>query len=173
MQTMSGLFDTLPREAASVTRALWMRRAWLLLFLTVPVAGLLNLFGQQPTESHASAPAARMTLAAPKVVRGGLLFQARIDIRAVRTIQAPRLVLDEGWFEGMQFNPMEPQAPSESPRDGKVEFSYDTLRAGDLLRIWFQFQANPPQPGRRSFAVELDDATQPVVRIDRTLRVLP
>jgi hypothetical protein len=170
---MSGSFDTLPREPPGITRALWTRRAFLLLFGAFALAGLLNVFGQQPADSGASSPAARMTLSAPKVVRGGLLFQARLDIRAVQRIQDPRLVLDEGWFEGMQFNSMEPQGQSESPRDGKVEFTYDTLEAGDLLRVWVQFQANPPQPGRRSFAVELDDATTPVARIDRKITVLP
>jgi hypothetical protein len=170
---MSGSFDTLPHEQPSVSRALWARRLWLLLFAAVALAALLNVFGQQPADSHASSPAARMTLSAPEAVRGGLLFQARLEIRAVRAIKSPRLVLDEGWFEGMQFNSMEPQAAGESPRDGRVEFSYDTLEAGDLLRVWVQFQANPAQPGRRSFAVELDDATTPIARIDRHITVLP
>ena len=170
---MSDAFDTLPREQPGVRRALWVRRGWLLLFAAIALAALLNVFGQQPTESVASSPAARMTLSAPKTVRGGLLFQARLEIRAARTIEEPRLVLDEGWFEGMQFNSMEPQAQNESPRDGKVVFSYDTLEAGDLLRIWVQFEANPPQVGRRSFAVELDDATEPLVRIDRDITVAP
>ena len=170
---MAGTFDTLPREQPGITRALWVRRIWLLLFAAFALAALLNVFGQQPTESSASSPAARMTLSAPEVVRGGLLFQARLEIRADQTIQEPRLVLDEGWFEGMQFNSMEPAASSESPRDGKVVFSYDTLEAGDLMRIWVQFEANPPMVGRRSFAVELDDGTEPVARIDRDITVLP
>jgi hypothetical protein len=170
---MSDSFDTLPREHPGVRRSLWLRRVWLCLFAAVAIAALLNVFGQQPTDSVASSPTARMTLSAPEAVRGGLLFQARLEIRAVRTIKAPRLVLDDGWFEGMQFNSTEPQATSESPRDGKVVFSYDTLEAGDLLRIWVQFEANPPQIGRRSFAVELDDATEPLVRIERDITVLP
>ena len=170
---MTGSFVTLPREQPSVRRGLWWRRGLLSLFAAVAIAALLGLFGQQPTDSVASSPAATMRLSAPKSVRGGLFFQARLEIRAVRTIEEPRLVLDEGWFEGMQFNSMEPQAESESPRDGKVVFSYDQLAAGDLLRIWVQFEANPPQVGRRSFAVELDDATQPLARIDRDITILP
>jgi hypothetical protein len=169
---MSGSFDTLPREQPSIGRALLVRRIWMLLFAAVALAALLNLFGQQPTDSVASSSAARVTLSAPETVRGGLLFQARLEVRAVRRIEAPRLVLDEGWFEGLQFNSMTPQATSESPRDGQVVFSYDTLEAGDLLRIWVQFEANPSQGGRRSFAVELDDATEPVARIDRHITVL-
>jgi hypothetical protein len=170
---MSATFDTLPRQQPSVGRALWMRRAWLVLFAAIAVAALLNVFGQQPKDSAASSPEARMTLSAPETVRGGILFQARLEIRALQTIEEPRLVLDEGWFEGLQVNSTEPQAGSESSRDGKVVLSYDTLEAGDLLRIWVQFQANPPNVGSRSFAVALDDATTPLVRIDRDLTVLP
>ncbi len=134
---------------------------------------LLDVFGQEATESSASGPAAAMTLSAPRTVRGGLLFEARIEIRAVRQIQEPRLVLGDGWFEGMQFNSIEPQPESEVTRDGKVVFTYDTLAPGDVLRIWTEFQVNPPNVGSRSFSVELDDATEPVVRIDREITVLP
>ena len=106
-------------------------------------------------------------------MRGGLFFQARLDIRASQAISEPRLVLDEGGFESMQVNSTEPQADSESSRDGKVVLTYAELAPGDLLRIGVQFEVNPPQAARRSFAVELDDATRPVARIDRDITVLP
>jgi hypothetical protein len=170
---MSDAFVTLPREQPSVQRGLWTRRVVLALFAVILVAALLNVFGQEPTESVASAPAATMTLSAPKTVRGGLFFQARLEIRASQPISEPRLVFDEGWFESMQVNSTEPQADSESSRDGKVVFTYSELKPGDLLRIWVQFEVNPPQVARRSFAVELDDATRPIARIDRDITVLP
>jgi hypothetical protein len=135
--------------------------------------GLLEVFGQKTTESVASTPAATMALSAARTVRGGLLFQARLEIRAVRQIQEPRLVLGEGWFEGMQFSSTEPQPASEVTRDGKVGFTYDTLAPGDLLRVWIEFQVNPLNIGSRSFAVELDDATEPVPTIARDIAVLP
>jgi hypothetical protein len=51
--------------------------------------------------------------------------------------------------------------------------TYDTVAAGDLVRIWMQFQVDPPTVGSRSLAVALDDATEPVVTIDRDITVLP
>jgi len=170
---MTDSFVNLPREAPGVRRGLWARRLILTAFAAIALLGLLDVFGQKAAESSASGPAAAMTLSAPRAVRGGLLFEARIEIRAVRQIQEPRLVLGDGWFEGMQFNSIEPQPESEVTRDGKVVFTYDTLSPGDVLRIWTEFQVNPPNVGSRSFSVELDDATEPVVRIDREITVLP
>jgi hypothetical protein len=166
-------FANLPREAPGVRRGLWARRLVLLVFAAVALLGLLDVFGQKESESVASAPAATMSLSAPRAVRGGLLFQARLEIRAAQQIEEPRLVMDEGWFEGMQFNSIEPHPASEASRDGKVVLTYDALAPGDVLRIWVEFQVNPPNVGSRSFAVALDDATEPVVRIDRDITVLP
>jgi hypothetical protein len=170
---MTDSFVHLPREAPGVRRGLWTRRLVLTLFALFALAGLLDVFGQKATESSAASPAAAMTLSAPRTVRGGLFFQARLEIRATRQIQEPRLVLDEGWFEGMQFNSIEPQPASEAARDGKVVLTYDSLAPGDLLRIWLQFQVNPSNVGSRSYAIALDDATEPVVTIDRDITVLP
>jgi hypothetical protein len=166
-------FSTLPREHVGTRHGPWTRRAVVALFTLVAVLGLLNLFGQRTSDSTAAVPAVAMTLSAPRTVRGGLFFQARIDIRARQAIQHPRLVLNDGWFEGMQFNSTEPQAAGEAGRDGKVVLSYDSLAAGDHLRIWVQFEANPTSVGTRSFGLELDDATTPVARIARDITVLP
>src|SRR4051812_9069466 len=96
---MTDSFVTVPREAPGVRRGLWTRRVVLCVFAAVAVLGLLDVFGQKATGSSASSPRATMALSAPRAVRGGLLFQARVEIRATGTIKDPRLVLDEGWFE--------------------------------------------------------------------------
>src|SRR5690242_1012942 len=103
---------------------LWTRRAFVALFVLVGLLALLNVFGQRASSSQALAPAARMTLRAPETVRGGLLFQSRIDIRALRPIQNPRLVFDDGWLEEMQVNSIEPAPQSESSRNGRLVLSY-------------------------------------------------
>jgi hypothetical protein len=113
-----------------------------------------------------------MIVSAPNVVRGGLIYQATIDITAVADIQHPRLVFAEGWLEGMQVNSIEPAPDSENSRSGRLELSYGELKPGDRLKIWLQFQVDPTNPGRRSHALELDDETQPLARVARTIRVL-
>ena len=73
----------------------------------------------------------------------------------------------------MQVNSIEPSPESESSRDGRVVLSYGELKAGDLLRIWLQFEVDPTNVGRRSYGLELDDEERPLARIDRSIRVLP
>jgi hypothetical protein len=162
-----------PDSGRSVIVGLWVRRLVLTVFAVLVALALLDWFGQQPSDSVAASPAATLRLSAPQAVRGGLLFQSRIEIRARRTIKFPRLVLGEGWTEGMQVNTIEPNPSTEASRDGRLVLTYDQLNPGDLLVIWLQFQVDPTNVGRRSYAVELDDQTTPLARIDRRLTIFP
>ena len=167
------LFSDVPADNHRLGVGLWARRAFTLLFALVAAVALWGVFGQRASDSRAAGPAARMTLSAPEVVRGGLFFQSRVEIRALAAIEHPRLVLDTGWLEGMQVNSIVPAAESETSRDGKVVLSYGGLESGDVLRIWFQFQVEPTNVGRHPYGIELDDAQEPLARIERTLTVLP
>ena len=51
--------------------------------------------------------------------------------------------------------------------------SYDSLKQGDLMRIWFQFEVDPTLTGRRSYGVALDDETTELARVSRSLTVMP
>jgi hypothetical protein len=164
--------DLLP-ETRSTPVGLWARRAVLALFAVIAAFALLDRFGQGTSESAMVGTAASLRVIAPETVRGGLLFQSRIEIRARRDVTLPRIVLDRGWMEGMQINSIEPAAMSESSRSGRVVLSYDQLAAGDLLRIFLSFQVNPTYVGRRSYGVELDDGRVQIARTNRSLTVLP
>ena len=168
---MAELFTDVESRGARI--GLVARRVWIGLFALFAAAALAGLIGQRPTRSQAASRDARVRLEAPAVVRGGLFFQARIDIRALAPVQHPRLVFDEGWLEGMQVNSIEPAAESESSRDGRLVLSYGALEPGDVLRVHLQFEVNPTNVGVRSYGLELDDAERPLVRLDRSIRVLP
>jgi hypothetical protein len=170
---MTDTFVRLVRESPGLTVALWARRAVMTVLAVVALLALMNRFGQKPAQSTVRTPAATMTLSAPSTVRGGLFFESRVDIRAARAIEHPRLVLDSGWVEGMQVNSITPEPVGQSARDGRVVTSYDALKPGDLLRVWFQFEVNPTNVGRRSYAIELDDAERPVARLTPDITVLP
>jgi hypothetical protein len=160
-------------EPRSEIVGLWTRRAVLTIFAAIAVLGLLDVFGQGTTQTAASTPAAVLRVTAPQAVRGGLFFQSRVEVRARRAIAHPRLVLDEGWVEGMQFNSIEPNPVSEASRDGRVVLSYDGLDAGRRLVVWMQFEVNPTSAGHRSYALELDDADTKIAAIDRHITVFP
>src|SRR5437763_8960389 len=76
----------------------WAPRIGLALFCALPVLALFNVFGQAPTVKTVANPNgfATMTVSAPTKMRGGLLYEARFDIRAKREIKDAVLVLDSG-----------------------------------------------------------------------------
>jgi hypothetical protein len=150
------------------------RRVVMTLLAVIPLLALLDVFGQQAGSTIAATPRARMELSAPSAVRGGLFFQSRVEIHALDRIAHPRLVLDEGWLEGMQVNSIEPAASDEESRDGRLVLSYSTLEKGDVLKVWLQFEVDPTSgAGRRAYGLVLDDDEQPVARIAHTLNVFP
>jgi hypothetical protein len=172
---VSGLFsqiaaDTSPR---GVELGMWARRAVLTLFAAIAALGLVNLFGQHTSERATSSAAATIRVTSPSAVRGGLFFQSRVEVRAARAIDHPRFVLERGWLEGMQVNSIEPSPVGEASRDGRLVLSYDGLKAGDRLVIWFQFEVNPTNIGHRSYALELDDGETPIGRVRRHLTIFP
>ena len=114
-----------------------------------------------------------MTLKAPESVRGGVFFQSRVDVPCAGADRAPAAGVRRGWLEGMQVNSIEPAAESESSRDGRLVLSYGALEPGDLLRVWLQFEVNPTNVGTRSYGIELDDEDRPLVRLPRSITVLP
>jgi hypothetical protein len=160
-------------ESRALHGGLWVRRAAMAAFAVIALLALAGVFGQGGSTTRAAGPQATMSLGAPKTVRGGLFFQARVEVRALRDVEHPRFVLARGWTEGLQVNSIEPSAATESSRDGKLVLSYDKLSAGDRMTIWFQFQVDPTAPGRRDLSIELDDAEQPIARIPRKLTVMP
>jgi hypothetical protein len=172
---MTELFRDLAEapESRALNRGLWARRAVMTALVAVCALALADVAGQRGSTSTAAAPGATLKLGLPHAVRGGLLFQAKVEIAAHRDIDHPRLVLGTGWTEGMQVNTIEPGAASEGSRDGHLELSYNKIDAGSSATIWFQFQVDPTEAGRRDFTIELDDARRPVARIARTVTVFP
>jgi hypothetical protein len=145
----------------------------MVLLAVLPVAALIGLIGQHESSSTAIAPAATLRLTAPKTVRGGLFYQARVEVVAHADLKFPSLVVDDGWVEGTQFNSVTPQAPNENALNGKVQLGYGELPAGHRLTVWFEFQVNPTNDGEHPYGIQLDNGNRPVTRIQRTIRVLP
>jgi hypothetical protein len=151
----------------------WARRALLVLLALPVVLGLSGALGQETMTRSATVPQARLALDAPSVVRGGLMWRARISVQALRTISHPRLILAPGYINGMQLNTIEPSPTGEASRGPRLVLSYDELSAGDELVAYLQFQTNPTTMGGQDATVALDDATRPLVRVDHTITVLP
>jgi hypothetical protein len=149
------------------------RRIVFSLLVVLAALGLANVFGQEEVASAVAGEAARLTVDAPEALRGGLYYQARFTIEALRDVEAATLVFDPGWTEQMQMNTIEPSPVNESSRDGRLAFDFGHLAPGDRLVVYLQYQVNPAHFGRASQGVELHDGETLIGRIDRTLTVFP
>jgi hypothetical protein len=145
-----------------------LRHAFLLLVTAFVIAALLNVFGARPASSEAGAAAATLKVTAPERVRGGLLYQARLEIHAREAIGAPTLVFDRGWIEETTINTVQPE-PAETTTDlGHLKVRYPPLAPGRTLAVYVSLQANPNDVGTHDADVALYDADEEIVSIDRT-----
>jgi hypothetical protein len=144
--------------------------AALLVFLGL---GLFNLFGQHPSTTTAEAAAATLEVYAPERIRGGLYYEARFRVDAVRELKEATLVLDPGWAEGITINTVEPSPVGEASRDGKLVFVLGRIPAGQKHLFFLQLQVNPTNVGHRSQDVQLYDGDELLATVDRSVTVFP
>jgi hypothetical protein len=154
-------------------RDVLFRRGALSAILVLIALGLLNLFGQHPSATTAESPEARLEVHAAERVRGGLFYQARFRIDAVRELEEATLVLDPGWSEGITINTVEPAPVSEASRDGRLVFELGRIPAGQKHVFFLQLQVNPTNVGHRSQNVRLFDGDELLAMVERTVTVFP
>lgn len=154
--------------------ATWTRRVLLGLLAVLVVLGLANTFGQSPTVSQAQAPVATLRVTAPADLRGGLIFQVRVDIEARSSLAKPSLEFSPAWFEAMTLNSLAPQPATESTRDGDPVFVLSPIPAGHRATYWFYFQVNPTNVGwHRTETLTLFDGATRLAAIHRTITIYP
>jgi hypothetical protein len=154
-------------------RHLWVRRALFGLVALVPLAALLDVFGQEQQTAAAESARAALSVTGPQRLRGGLLFTGKYRVTARVDIADARLVLDPGWTDEMQVNSIVPQPRSQTSRNGRVVLDLGRVPAGSTSVTFIGYQVNPTNVGRRAEGVELDDGSRPLVRIHRTVTIFP
>jgi hypothetical protein len=154
-------------------RDVLFRRVALGAILVLLALGLLNVFGQRPATLTAESSAATLKVYAPERVRGGLYYEARFTIEALRELKAAALVLDPGWAEGTTINTVEPSPVSEASRDGNLAFELGRIPAGKKYLFFLQLQVNPTNVGHRSQQVQLFDGEELLATVERTVTVFP
>ena len=154
-------------------RDVLLRRVALCVISVLLALGLLNVFGQRPSATTAESEAARLEVYAPERVRGGLFYQARFRIDALRELEEATLVLDPGWAEGITINTVEPAPVGEASRDGKLAFDLGRIPAGQKHLFFLQLQVNPTNVGHRPQNVRLYDGDELLSTIERTITVFP
>jgi Mn2+/Fe2+ NRAMP family transporter len=151
----------------------YYRRLLLALIAVLPVLALLGVFGQKPSTISTNAGTASLSVTAPSRLRSGLIFQVKVKVMAHRQIKKPEIVFDEGWWESMSVNSIEPEPSEASSKDGRVVLSYGKLEPGESLTSWIYFQVNPTNVGKRREDVEVDDGETPLVGVHHSLTIFP
>jgi hypothetical protein len=151
----------------------WMRWTLVAALAVLAVAALGDVFGQHPTTAEADAAAATVRVKSPDAIRGGLLFQSRIQVAAHAPIRRPTLFLGSGWLDNLTLNTVEPGPTKESSEAGGVALEFPRLEAGRTLTVYLQFQVNPTTVGRRSQDVVLRDGERRIAVVERTVTVFP
>ena len=161
------------RDLAGRRRSPLPRRILLAALSAILVLGLANVFGQHPSTSRADARAAGLEVEAPRRLRGGLLFQAKVRVVAHEDLAAATVVLDPGWLENTTLNTIEPGPARESSRDGGIALELGRLAGGEEHLLYLEFQVNPTAVGRRSQDVELFDGERPIASVRRAAFIWP
>ena len=161
------------RDLKGRTSHPWYRRGLLALIAVIPILALFGVFGQRTDRTEANTPQATLTMSGPSRLRGGLLFQWKLQVLAHQNLAKPKLTLNPAFLNGLTVNTIEPQASQELNRNGNLVLEYDTLNAGQQLTVWVQYQVNPTTVGRRTARVELDDGDTAITSITRHVTVFP
>jgi hypothetical protein len=151
----------------------FVHRLVLIVLLALIAVALAGVFGQPPASSSAAGRSASLTVSAPDGLRGGLIFQAKFDVRARRELRKAALVLDPGWFEGMTLNSTVPDPIGWAQRDGRNVIELGHIPAGERYVLRLQFQVNPTSLGGRTQDVRLEDGGRTIAVLHRSATVYP
>ena len=153
---------------------IWVRRVVLAVLTVGAALALSNVFGQRPSTIQADVTAATISVYAPAAIRGGDFMEARFHITAKRDLKKAILKLDPGWGEGMSMNTLEPSPVDETSDNGRFSFTLGPIAAGHSFILFMQLQVNPTNVAwHRPQNVELDDGSQVIARLHRTITVFP
>jgi hypothetical protein len=157
----------------SLSFEIWFRRVALLFLLGIVAAGLANVFGQDSSVDLTTAPAASLEVDAPAAARSGVIYQAKLTVASRRELKRPTVALDEGWFDGLTINSVNPEPVEWSQTNGRNVLSFGRIPAGSMFVVRLEYQVNPTTFGRREQGVVLADRGVAVAAVSRALTIYP
>ena len=140
----------------------------------VMLAALLGALGGGKARSIAAdAPAARLEVHTPRVLRNGMFFETRIHVAAKAPIADAVIVIPASLWRDMTVNTMIPAPSEEKAEKGNFRFSYRAMKPGDTLDIKIDGQINPPLFAGNSGSIALHDGERTIAAIPVEITVLP
>jgi hypothetical protein len=173
VETPVGIDRARHHELAGRGRHVWWRRIALSMIAAIPALALLNVFGQHASTQTADSLTAQLSINSPAHVRGGLVFTTEITIIPRETLKDAQLYLDNGWFQGMTLNALQPTPSTETAQGPWQVLDFGKLPAATAFHIWIAWQVNPTNTGRHSQDVALYNGGTQLMIIHRTITVFP
>lgn len=161
------------RDLAGRRLEVWARRAGLTVLAALCALALAGAFGQRTTTVHARASEAELAVSAPTALRSGLITQVRAEVTAHRPIARPRLIVSEGWLDGVTVNTLDPEPDAEALTGEGLVLRYGALEAGGHLVVRLELQVNPTTAGRRTWRIALADGARELAVVTRDGRIYP
>lgn len=161
------------RDRENWWQSAWIRRSLLLIPTAIVALALANVFGQRPTTSTLSVPAARLSVTAPTHARSGIIYAARFRIAALTDLKSATLILDPGWADGYTVNGQAPQPLSQGSANGRLNFGFGHIPAGKQLTFWLSLQVNPTTIGTHHQEVQLYDGKRLLLTLKRSVVIFP
>jgi hypothetical protein len=154
---------------------IWVHRSVVAVLVVFVALAASNQFGQQPEAHEAVTAAAGLRVSTPERLRGGLIYQTRIDVIARQPIAHPTITLGAGWFDGMTLNSVQPGPEAQAgAAGGAVSFTYPALQAGQSLSVYLEWSANPTTVAwQRDLPVIVADGSRTLVSQSSSLTVFP
>jgi hypothetical protein len=168
-----GLTFKTHRDRSNWWQSLWLRRTLLLVPLAIVLFGLANTFGQRPETTSASGSEGKLTVYAPVHARSGINYAARFRIDATQDIKKATLIMSSGWAEGYTVNGLAPQPLTEGSSNGKLNFGFGHIPAGQHVTFWISLQVNPTNVGHHTQNVWLYDGSKVIAVVHRDITIFP
>jgi hypothetical protein len=73
----------------------------------------------------------------------------------------------------MTLNTIEPAPVGEASDNGRLSLDLGHIPAGGSYLLFLEFQTNPTNVGHRSATVTLEDGSQTLLQIERTITIFP
>lgn len=140
---------------------------------TVVALGLSGRAGGKIVAPGAETPEVALRVEMPDVVRNGEMLEARVHVRAKRTIGKLVIGIESALLRELTVNTMVPAAGEESHVQGAFRFAFGKLEAGEEFVYKIDGQVNPTLFGSNRGRISVLDGKAPLAAVEASLRVLP
>ncbi len=140
---------------------------------TVLAIGLSGRVGVSSQTHRVDAPAARLEMKFPKVLRSGSFVETRIEVQARTDIAELVLAFEPSIWREVTTVSIRPSPADESHSDGLLRFGFDRLAAGQRFELQIQQQVNPSRFGSSQGRFVLFDGERPLLEVPLAYQVLP